>query len=53
MGEQVERLKNAVCYVCGERLMAGKLGEDIHYIKSRGETRWYCQKCMEKLLKGE
>lgn len=45
--------KPKICCECGNRIMGGQLGKDIHFITNRGETRWYCQKCMEKLLKGQ
>lgn len=42
-----------VCYECGEILMGGRLGIDIHYVTNAGKTRWYCGKCMKKLMRGE
>ena len=42
-----------LCYECGQLIMGGVVGEDLHFIKNLGTTRWYCDKCMKKLLRGE
>ena len=46
--------KKKNCYICGELLAGGVMGEDIHYVKAKyGQERYYCGKCMQKLLRGE
>ena len=40
------------CYVCGE-LVAGRVGVDFHFVKTRSEARYYCRGCAEKRLKGD
>lgn len=50
--EEKKDKKAHVCYICGE-IAYGKLGTDFQVIVSRGQTRYYCQKCAEKIARGE
>ena len=52
--EAVKSMKKAkhYCYECGE-IIGGTAGVDWHYVKNLGITRWYCDKCMKKILRGE
>ena len=38
------------CYLCGN-LVGGVPGKDYHAVTNRGQTRYYCIKCLEKELK--
>ena len=40
------------CYVCGN-LVGGETGVDYHMVSSGKDTRYYCQKCAEKRMRGE
>ncbi len=40
------------CYVCGN-LVAGRIGFDFHYVKSRIGVRYYCRECAQKRIKGD
>lgn len=40
------------CYIC-DNLVGGRVGGDFQIVVSRGKTRYYCQKCTEKLARGE
>ena len=52
MGEA--RKMRFICRVCGEVKIGAVLGKDMHYVKARnGEERFYCEKCMKKLMRGE
>ena len=42
------------CHVCGQPIIGGTAGKDFHYVKTLyGGERYYCDKCMQKLMKGE
>lgn len=51
--EKTEKKAKKICYNCGEIIMGGIIGLDIHYVTNAGKTRWYCEKCMKKLMRGE
>lgn len=53
-GEAEKAIKKTkhYCYECGA-MIGGTAGVDWHYVKNLGFTRWYCDKCMKKILRGE
>ncbi len=51
--EKEQKKQKHLCYECGQLIIGGVEGKDFHYVKNLGATRWYCEKCMNKLLRGE
>jgi len=52
MTKEPKKTAKRWCYACNN-LILGAEGVDFQMVKSRGETRYYCEKCVKKLLRGE
>jgi hypothetical protein len=54
MGKDKVEKKKQKCHICDEIIMGGVAGKDFHYVKAKsGQDRYYCEKCMQKLMRGE
>ena len=48
-----KKMKPKQCCICDQPIFGGVEGVDFHYVQNRGEVRWYCKRCADRLMKGD